>query len=438
MDLLRLVFCYQTIDSILRLPKLTESVRFQKQRAAVRGYEYDKDPIAATTRFGELSKGSEEFVLPGILPYRALFLRDVESIIQTIDGSDDSLDFWLCIESGIPEAQAKAISAYIASEKEGFTERSPITNSLSTLEFNDITAIPWTNRLINIIRSLLREDDQDTVLHGFLQAPLKNPKLMGWNYYIGLCTKVLNGGETIEENPILEKAYNIVSTPGSYAMKKKFKYHSNAKNNLSITAKLIVRSGYVRPLLKLHHSELSYLPFRFASYCLLKLLSSTTNISHETATNITDLPLTKHYRERVRRILSDQELTDRLNPMVILWYRMVAFGEVFHGCNEFEMARLGICEDSRAHVVLQSALDNMKYKSLQGISFYEVKNFAAVASDGCGLRYPVEADLYRKGISTPATQISLGGYDREYTILFNDSYDRILSYLNGRSKTWMS
>lgn len=439
MDLLRLVLARQSVDSLSRLPKLLKSRRFSLARSLALGYTNSQELVSVTTRFGEISRDSTKYLNLKYVAARAIFLRDWQHYVKlTLTAS--RLDFWLAMESGVPEIQAKAL-AVVLGEKKGHESK------LTRYQYNDLTSIPWTKQLKAIIENEVvhpRSGDEITTskLGGMLGLTVE-PRHTSFDYYVGYCQKVLDGGETLEEIRELNSLYVTVSDPLSRAMD-----HVTggrvARGDLdwqTAMSRHVMLSGYITPFRDILSAnegravEVEAYAVYYASYLALKLIVKTANYLSSIANpQVHRLLTTRRFRGRVARILGDTKLVAKLPPRILGWYHMIAFG--------------GETTDNRLAIALglppipSGTVDLIGYPkctSLQGISYWDPANLyhhPAAASAGFDFASVVSVDVdgYRKG------QVRDLPSDDEDAARTSDDpgplYRRILAYLLGETETW--
>lgn len=446
MDLLRLVLAHQDITTLSKFTALFKSEQFQRQRCRVRSYEYDADSTRSTSLAGEISQSTKLVIYYDSVLARAVFLRQPRVVAEVADHSN-KLDFWLLIESGIPEAQAKAICAYMFHHDETIPKERRGTQVLKDCmdHHNDLTTVPWTPRLLQILVSLQR-GKKDSFLCGFLRLPLEDKNKMSWSYYIGFCQRVLDESETFDEIDELEQAYKIVSRSKSYAMKDHFKGYDVSSwetgKLLDRTRRLIIMSGYLRPLLpvlnknsswNIVHDATSYASLQLLKRCMVHI-----DISNFPEARFKEYILSRWFRRRVELILTDEKVSKALNPSVIAKYRAIAYGEFEEEFDNLQ-CKLGVPVATRDSSTSWS--EDMQYKSLQGISFYDSKSYVKVLESnnirhrGSCLLY---VDAYRKGGRSNSIQVPDGTPFYRPMIDRSGRYQRILAYLKGEAETWES
>lgn len=449
MDLLRLVLSWQTADSLHRFPCLTRSEPFAAVRATTRGYDDSGDLFVDSTKAGELSARTRDLVKSHHILNRALFLReDKDKVLSAIDRAE-KLDFWLLIESGVPEFQAKALEACMAVRNSPYKKNSRI--SMKCLRrYNDVSAVPWTPQLKTILADLL-DRDTNNILAGFLRIPLKKAAKITFSYYIGYCMSVLKGKETVDEVPELSRLYLIICDTKSYAWKEA-EDHRDSPADQFLEALMI--SGYIRPFMDTIElgdigqvKKVARMALKCASLFCLRMISSNhpnllsqmTGLEYD-CNNI----CTKWYRDRVLAVLADKDLCAKLDVSCMAFYKFVASPSEnpIKGCVPVLM---GIPSLPLPNENLPAFIDDVNYKSLQGISFHDpAAIFLLLEQNGIKMRWSQNfhfgliADAYRKGHFLEEHSLKPCPCLRRPKSPSNGDWEQVLSYLNGTSNTWES
>lgn len=424
MDLLRLVFARQTVDSIVRFPGLLRSRVFRKIRGAILGYTPGNDIVQDTTSIGEISKTSMSYTIPDVLLSRAIFLRDTASIVD-LAGKADSLDFWLLLESDIPEAQAAALAAFVYLKQNQMGDHQMSGKVLEN--YNDLTSINWTPRLKFILSSLIGRG-RGNELTGYLLLPSHPFSL---EEYVGLCKAVLGGKEIMEYNERLSLAYTTLTrdyTQDAYVI----------TGSVDVKKyKCILRSGYLYPLLeKLKSPEYHVVKsaLKYASRLALKMIAE----SEEGRRLLLDMHLafpgnlacTKWYRKRVQAIVDDTSLLKYLPEDYTGWYRIV-LGEVASDWSKFDgLNILGIAMEGGTENF--DNLHKLRISSLQGITFYDPDGLLRASAGKTSVVDFLIRDAYRRGKYFRQFDESAEFHDKVPV----EIYRAVLAYLKGESRTW--
>lgn len=446
MDLLRLVLARQSLDSLLRFPMLVDSDAFRIQRAKILGYSSKKLDFDTPSLHGELYSCSA--MPPRYVTARALFLRDTETFLSVIDKVEE-LDFWLLLESDIPEVQAKAIASLIhlphnTTGSHQFGEKIPMI-------FNDLTSINWTPRLETMMKDNIKLPISQ--LAGFLRMPLGDRVQMSCLYYVGLCRRTLNGEETTDAHPELENGFGMVFSNTRETHINIYGDNSQAfADRREQISKYVMLSGYLTPFTRIltdskyRNRKLVKSALKYASYLSLKLILSSpggeADVRSHDLVYSQKYGMTKWYHRRVLRILEDKEVVDKLPPETVNWYRAVA-GEVFEASDPCRLSpnvslpSIGIPSPD---VNIWAILRSLRISSLQGISFRDpygmlMETSTHPGSTNSGKIYQLLAlDSYRKGRFFSGS----GYYDskREFKPAPAVTYRRVLAYLKGEAETW--
>ena len=444
MDLLRLVLARQSANSLLRLPRLLVSRSFRTMRAEQFGYEDLPHFIECTSSSGELSERTIDHIPPDYIVARAIFLRDAERYLSVV-GEVSKLDFWLAMESGIPEIQAKALSIYIASIKileKGGREGKVNRDTLSS--YNDLTSVPWTPRLREIIRDLLPTYHFEEEISGFLSLDMDETS-MSFDYYVGVCKNFLCGKETTEEHSHLTRLYGIVTNPKSAAMKPYLRkgYRPTKFGDpewQGIVSKYVMISGYLTPFVSMirgstaGRSSIEKYAVKYASHAALKMIiQGQGGFVNFVVPCPGDQVTTKWFRDRVRSIVNDEDLMVKLPKGVVAWYHCVMLQ--IHGDAVYDhVIRVGIpLTKNRAEIMAVK----VRPDSLQGISYVDPRAVFAQLRRWMVFSksfLPLGIDLYRKGTFLP--EIVHGEGERRATRVHDTMYQSILAYLRGETETW--
>lgn len=413
MDLLCLILAYQDIGDLLRFPILASNDRFAAVRSQVRGYPIRGYLVESSTKAGELLRGPS-VISAAQLCARAIFVRNVEYFLF-IAARTVALDFWFCLESGIPEIQAKALAT--------FRYRSDRRREGGN--HNDLPSIPWTERLENVVRSLPTEEE-NLELGGYLQVPLPGPNAVNPEYYIGFCLKRLNGRECVEEIPELTKMHRALFprvTPGSPS------YH--------IVIGVSIRSRYLTPIIPDLANPLeptTKFAVGYASYEALKIIVTSGTVNTSLETYVTTAR-TNSFRERARNILLDKGLLAKLPDKVVRWYRCVVYGEHYPDLDNVSVDLGYITSPSQVPYGIRTL--SVYPSSLQGITNRDPRSFILTLqnagtdiSDG----HHLSRDAYRRG---EYIEPSFEEPERPIPKAPDGEYERILAYLKGEAETWM-
>lgn len=444
MDLLRLVLCYQNVNKLLALPRLCRDQLFLEQRAATRDYFLRGDLAEDAAKAGEISPKAKAYVRPEMILSRTLFLQNRDLILDAIDKTDQ-VDFWVALESGIPEVQAKALAAYEFRHKGNGNQ----VSSKALNGYNDLTAIPWTERLEKLVSSFLIEGQKGSgsTLAGFLHVPLKYERRITFPYFIGYCMHRLSGGETTEEIPELTRLYTIVAKQGSLALSNslvtKITPDSSPEETMKAILSAVLASGYITPCLEwlrkpIPGVDVAKMAVKNASLIALREIAkhhpqSLSTISMKLGPQV----LTTRYRKRVQAILQDKDLCSRISGTVIAMYRII-----LHGGKEAPGNLSTPLGKSEAQVV-SDAMSGRKCMSLQGISFHDpLYLYASLAEVGyfSGDAYIVEylclADAYRRGQYLAQHAPRQYDFARKPRVAPVERYRKILAYLRGDAEKW--
>lgn len=429
MDLLRLVFCYQGVNRILSLPKLSKDTVFLAMRSKVRDYELTKNLVRSTTFSGEISVGSRKYIFDVNLCDRALFLQDITAFRQLARKVSHGLDFWLCIESGIPEIQAEALarpgrcspkkSHHHSKRRRG--HRGGVDKS-ALRAFNDLNAISWTPQLRTAVAKFLPPDNDDLdELYGFLGVS-RIPSSPSGDYYIGACKRALNGEETLEKNEELQSICD------------------NAFGGVGAgTVEDSMISGYLYPILDSLNTPdetTKRCAVRYASRLALKIILRTSTVTKLRFPK--RAVTTRWYRRRVEAVLHDEELVEKLPEKIVKWYRAVAYGECYPELAP-DTAFLGSFDGYVNFAQADNDFLDLDKKSLQGIAFRDPRGL--LKKMGRSFFKHDEAlrrDSFRKGdplLGTcyPSSDSDSDGSDEESAP--DPAYAKILTYLKGETET---
>lgn len=234
MDLLRLVLSHQPLE-ILRskLPRLLKSGNFILVRTRIINVSSPLRRRCATvgeyvrlcTSQGELCRLSILYADKRNLTARCIFLRDVENYLYFSVATENSLDLWLAIGSGIPEIQAMAMAQYWSI---GATEK------LCSLQLP--WAVPWTPALRKRVLHWLENNGEEGSRKSLLLHYLKeDPTKYGTEEEVcGFLYSRTQNKSIVERDPILAK------------------YLKQFSNKWSVTryTEFLVRTGYLYPVLE--------------------------------------------------------------------------------------------------------------------------------------------------------------------------------------------
>lgn len=441
MDLLRLVLCRQSVDGLERLPELLKSKEFRKVRSTVLDYKDPENLKCAATSAGEVSNCSDEYMNVKYIAARAIFLRDWQHFVE-LDIHPMTMDFWLAIESGIPEVQAKALCVLLS--QAGNPGR-----TADEYPYNDLAVIPWNERLMKIIGSIAGAGHRSEVLTGFLDIKVGSQySSFGYsnNRYVGHCQRLLNGEETLDEYSELTRLYNISFDPLLFTGTNRDVQRGDKYWQAQL-CKHVMFSGYLTPFRDIledaekRSQEVEKVAVHYASYLALKIIAGTSNhLSSITVSPGDKIIISRRFQNRARKIVEDGDLVSLLPERIVGWYRMIAFGEAASDDMNLRLALGMPLLDTSNGVPIESSA-NMS--SLQGISYWDPAGLYCQVSDTFGpqvnpqglhnMMLPV-LDGYRKG------QIKDFKSSGEDAIRISQEpgpmYRSILSYLREETETW--